>query len=197
MATWSIVPARCGENGCDGEFLNWSVTGDASVVSLVTSAPGEHSVELYFVEDATTVTLEVTLPDATALPFAEGDHVRATVSFDSPWWTEESAAVYDLNGRVLLSMGSGSLTADSPPATCAASQRECGSIGYPTRYICHPDFSVDSQAPCESIRQGQSAVLSYNGTTYKRYLSTSYVYTSFECTDIPPGWTTSLTVKLP
>lgn len=197
MASWAIRPARCGEGGCDGQFMNWSVTGDASVVSLVTGAPGEYTIELYFVDDATTVALDVTLPDAAALPFAAGEQVRASVTFDSPWWTEESAAVYDLDGRVLLSMGAGSLEADEPPATCKAAQRECGTVGYPTRFICHPDFSVDPDAPCEELQQGESAVLSYNGTTYKRYLATSYVYTRMDCTDLPSGWTNSLTVKIP
>jgi hypothetical protein len=197
MAGLSISTADCPYFQCwrtyphfNPYYYEFFVSGDATVMTVDATTPGEHRFELYFVEDATTVSFTAFLPGEIPLPFVAGDVVEAQVSV---WY--EVDMLYELSGSsaqiqdeegILISRSSGDFSVDPPPPRCESALVGFGcTIGYPDVTFCHPDHSDDPAAPCVELRQGYSADLVWNGRAYSVYLPQAYVL-------VPPGWCTEM-----
>jgi len=195
-ASFRVLTPGCADSDFCGEGYQWASSGDATVLEVQPGPSNSFAVTLHFAQDATDVTVDLRLPGTVPLPLDIGDVVDAHVQLSVDQWQEVWVTVRASDGAVLLKLIDLALPSDTTTPTCHSDVRECGSIGYPTLTARHPeDDPTISVGPTAELRQGDSATLTWEDTTYTAYLLEAWIYTDPLCADQPPGRLRSILVR--
>jgi hypothetical protein len=174
---------------------SWSLWGEARVEAIA-GEPGQFTLTLSFTEDATWITVDLSLPADAALPVAVGDEVLASASVDRPWWSNYSLSLSTRTGLLLLNAYTGGDTVREVPPGCGA-PHWCGQVGYPDYVVQHPFGHWDPAAPWVHLRDGEEVVQVHRGVAYRTILGSAYTWTELTCSDMPQTELSRATLLVP
>ena len=196
VTSYRVLAPGCADPEYCGEDYLFASSGDATVIEVQGGPSNSYALTLHFARDATDVTIDLRLPENVPLPVAAGDVVEGQVQITTALWQEIRVTLRAPDGSLLLELVDTSLQSGASASTCDSAARECGSVGYPTLTVGHPeDDPTIALGPTAELRQGGSATLTWNDTTYTVYMIQAWIYTDPLCADEPPGQLRSILTR--